>query len=161
MGLNLFNTLSGKVEEFQPIEDKLVDRLAKRTWDTIGVQGLAAGIWRKTAEDVRRVFDSSLVIAPGGVRFTPARVGDVSGEWAEAMNAKAAGALLYLHGGGYCGHHGKRDFAAVAEMLAARPELVDTLITHRFPIEDAPEAFRVASDKTTGALRVVLEPNPA
>ena len=41
-----------------------------------------------------------------------------------------------------------------------RPHLVDALVTHRFPIEDAPEAFRVAADKTTGALRVVLEPNP-
>jgi 2-desacetyl-2-hydroxyethyl bacteriochlorophyllide A dehydrogenase len=59
---------------------------------------------------------------------------------------------------GYCGHHGTRDFAAVAEMLAARPELVDTLITHRFPIEDAPEAFRVASDRSQGVFRVVVEP---
>jgi threonine dehydrogenase-like Zn-dependent dehydrogenase len=33
------------------------------------------------------------------------------------------------------------------------------LVTHRFPLEDAPEAFRVASDKSTGALRVVLEPS--
>jgi hypothetical protein len=41
-------------EVLQPIEDKLVDRLAMRTWDTIGVQGLAAGIWRKTAEDVQK-----------------------------------------------------------------------------------------------------------
>ena len=37
--------------------------------------------------------------------------------------------------------------------------LVDALVTHRFPLEDAPEAFRVAGDKTTGALRVVLEPS--
>jgi 2-desacetyl-2-hydroxyethyl bacteriochlorophyllide A dehydrogenase len=59
---------------------------------------------------------------------------------------------------GYCGHRGKRDFAAVAEMLAARPELVDTLVTHRFPIEDAPEAFRVAADRSAGVFRVVVEP---
>jgi threonine dehydrogenase-like Zn-dependent dehydrogenase len=32
------------------------------------------------------------------------------------------------------------------------------MITHRFPIEDAAEAFRVAADKSTGALRVVIEP---
>jgi len=43
-------------------------------------------------------------------------------------------------------------------MLAARPELVDTLITHRFPIDDAPEAFRVASDRSQGVFRVVVEP---
>ena len=43
-------------------------------------------------------------------------------------------------------------------MLADRPDLVDALITHRFPIEDAEEAFRVASDRAAGALRVVVEP---
>ena len=46
-----------------------------------------------------------------------------------------------------------------ANQLATTPHLVESLVTHRFPLEDAPEAFRVASDKTTGALRVVLEPN--
>ena len=34
-----------------------------------------------------------------------------------------------------------------------------TLITHRFPIEDAVEAFRVASDRAGGAVRVVIEPS--
>jgi threonine dehydrogenase-like Zn-dependent dehydrogenase len=33
----------------------------------------------------------------------------------------------------------------------------DTLITHRFALDDAVEAFRVASDRSTGAIRVVLE----
>jgi threonine dehydrogenase-like Zn-dependent dehydrogenase len=59
---------------------------------------------------------------------------------------------------GYCRHSGGRDFDDAAAMLADDPELVDALITHRFPIEDAEEAFRVASDKSTGALRVVIEP---
>jgi threonine dehydrogenase-like Zn-dependent dehydrogenase len=59
---------------------------------------------------------------------------------------------------GYCRHHGGRDFEDAAAMLAADPDLVDALITHRFPIEDAEEAFRVASDKSTGARRVVIEP---
>jgi len=59
---------------------------------------------------------------------------------------------------GYCRHGDRRDFEDAAEMLAERPDLAESLITHRFPIEDAPEAFRVASDKSTGALRVVLEP---
>ena len=59
---------------------------------------------------------------------------------------------------GYCGHQGKREFAATAELLAARPELVDTLITHRFPLDDAAEAFRVASDRSQGVFRVVVQP---
>ncbi len=59
---------------------------------------------------------------------------------------------------GYCRHGGRRDFEDAVQMLAQRPELAESMITHRFPIEDAPEAFRVASDKSSGALRVVLEP---
>jgi threonine dehydrogenase-like Zn-dependent dehydrogenase len=58
---------------------------------------------------------------------------------------------------GYCAHDGRREFAEAADMLAARPELAQMLITHRFPIEDAPEAFRVAQDKSKGVFRVVVE----
>jgi 2-desacetyl-2-hydroxyethyl bacteriochlorophyllide A dehydrogenase len=59
---------------------------------------------------------------------------------------------------GFCRHGGRKEYESAAEMLARRPELADSLITHRFPIEDAAEAFRVAADKSSGALRVVLEP---
>jgi threonine dehydrogenase-like Zn-dependent dehydrogenase len=60
---------------------------------------------------------------------------------------------------GYCRHEHGRDFVDAARMLATNPDLVDALITHRFPIADASEAFRVVADKTTGALRVVIEPS--
>ena len=59
---------------------------------------------------------------------------------------------------GYCAHHERREFAEAADLLAARPELPEMLITHRFPIEDAPEAFRVAMDRSLGVFRVVVEP---
>lgn len=59
---------------------------------------------------------------------------------------------------GYCSHYQRRDFAEAAALLASRPELTSTLITHRFPIEDAVEAFRIAHDKSQGAFRVVVEP---
>lgn len=59
---------------------------------------------------------------------------------------------------GYCRHDGRRDFEEAAAMLASNPDFVDALVTHRFGIEDAVEAFRVASDKSSGALRVVVEP---
>jgi threonine dehydrogenase-like Zn-dependent dehydrogenase len=59
---------------------------------------------------------------------------------------------------GYSGHDGRREFAEAADMLASRPELAPMLITHRFPIEDAAEAFRVARDRSTGTFRVVVEP---
>jgi len=58
---------------------------------------------------------------------------------------------------GYCGHPGKREMQEVAAILAARPEIADSLISHRFPLEDAPEAFRTAGDRQSGAVKVVVD----
>ena len=51
-----------------------------------------------------------------------------------------------------------RDFDVAAAILASRPAIADTLITHRFPLDAAAEAFRVARDRAAGAIKVVLEP---
>ncbi|MBL7489464.1 alcohol dehydrogenase catalytic domain-containing protein [Frankia sp. AgB1.9] len=59
---------------------------------------------------------------------------------------------------GYCAHAGGREMEDAAAMLAANPEISRTLISHRFPLKDAEEAFQVASDRRSGAIRVVLEP---
>ncbi len=59
---------------------------------------------------------------------------------------------------GFCHFDGGSDYLSAATMLADRPEIAGSLITHRFPIEDAAEAFRVSADKSTGSLRVVIEP---
>jgi threonine dehydrogenase-like Zn-dependent dehydrogenase len=59
---------------------------------------------------------------------------------------------------GYCAHDGVREFEEAAAMLAEQPDIARAVITHRFPIEDASEAFRVASERASGAIRVVIEP---
>ena len=59
---------------------------------------------------------------------------------------------------GYCSRYRRRDFVEAADLLAGRPELSTILITHRFPIDDAVEAFRVAQNRSTGVFRVVVEP---
>jgi len=51
-----------------------------------------------------------------------------------------------------------RDIDVAAATLAARPGIADTLITHRFPLDAAVEAFRAAADRRSGAIKVVLEP---
>jgi threonine dehydrogenase-like Zn-dependent dehydrogenase len=51
-----------------------------------------------------------------------------------------------------------RDVDVAAALLAARPEVAEALITHRFPLDAAPEAFAVARDRAAGAIKVVLEP---
>ena len=58
----------------------------------------------------------------------------------------------------YGSGHGEREFARAAMVLAENPEIASTVITHRFPLADAPEAFRVAADRASGAIKVVLEP---
>jgi threonine dehydrogenase-like Zn-dependent dehydrogenase len=56
-----------------------------------------------------------------------------------------------------CSNHQYRDFPAAFELLAQRRVDVRPMITHRFPLEQAPEAFAVAADKiNTGALKVIL-----
>jgi hypothetical protein len=48
----LTNSINALRAELRPLEDQLIDRLARRAWDVIGVKGLAAGIWRTTASNV-------------------------------------------------------------------------------------------------------------
>jgi 2-desacetyl-2-hydroxyethyl bacteriochlorophyllide A dehydrogenase len=54
---------------------------------------------------------------------------------------------------------GEREFANAALMLAGDPEIAATIVTHRFPLADAAEAFRVAGDRSAGAIKVVVEPS--
>jgi threonine dehydrogenase-like Zn-dependent dehydrogenase len=51
-----------------------------------------------------------------------------------------------------------RDIDAAAALLGANPEIADVLVTHRFPLDNAPEAFAAAEQRASGALKVVLEP---
>ena len=58
----------------------------------------------------------------------------------------------------YGAHPGGRDLDDAAALLAAEPDIAATLVTHRFPLDEAPEAFRVAANRASGAIKVVLEP---
>ncbi|MEU4227650.1 zinc-binding dehydrogenase [Nonomuraea sp. NPDC026600] len=66
--------------------------------------------------------------------------------------------LSYINAIAYDHRDGRREFAEVAAMLADQPEIAETVITHRFPLAEATEAFRGAADRSTGAIKVVLHP---
>ena len=51
-----------------------------------------------------------------------------------------------------------RDIDHAAALLARSPDLAETLITHRFPLDAAAEAFATAADRSAGAIKVVIEP---
>ena len=58
----------------------------------------------------------------------------------------------------YGRHDGRREVEAAAALLAAEPLIASTLITHRFALNEATEAFRVAGDRRAGAIKVALYP---
>lgn len=138
------------VEARHPHQCEATERLG----GTVGTTGLydvvveAAG----TPESMSRALE---LVAPRGVVVVlGVHMGTVSLDWSVLFH-KEASVLPSL---GYCLHDGKSEMLESARMLASDPEIARTFITHRFPIDDAVEAFRVAGDRTTGAIRVVVEP---
>ncbi|MFE1855854.1 zinc-binding dehydrogenase [Streptomyces sp. NPDC059489] len=66
--------------------------------------------------------------------------------------------LTYTHSMAYSRHDGIRDTEHAAALLAGNPAIAQAVITHRFPLDEAAEAFRVAGDRASGAIKVVLHP---
>ncbi len=58
----------------------------------------------------------------------------------------------------YCRPGQRSDFEVSLGILQADPERARRLITHRFPLERAAEAFAAAVDKSSGSLKVQLTP---
>lgn len=48
------------------------------------------------------------------------------------------------------------DFTTAADVLAHMPTLAGAVVTHRFTLDEAPEAIRVAGDRASGAIKVHL-----
>jgi len=52
-----------------------------------------------------------------------------------------------------------RDVDSAAAILARTPAIAEAMITHRFPIDAATEAFDAARSRADGAIKVVFEPD--
>lgn len=50
-----------------------------------------------------------------------------------------------------------RSFVEAARILHKHPHIADAMITHRFPLEGAAEAFATAADKKSGAIKVTFD----
>jgi 2-desacetyl-2-hydroxyethyl bacteriochlorophyllide A dehydrogenase len=58
----------------------------------------------------------------------------------------------------YYGYHdGRRETDMAAELLGALPDLPAALISHRFELERAADAFATAADRGAGAIKVVVD----
>ena len=115
---------------------------------------------------VRRVFAQWLPV-PGGVRFVPAVVGGVAGEWVEARagapaatGATPATTLLYLHGGGFvgCSPRTHRPLTAALALQGLRVFVPDYRLApeHPFPAAalDAQAVWRALRAEVCGRLVV-------
>ncbi len=127
----------------------------ERLGANIGTRGVydvvveAAG----TAESLARCGE---IVAPGGtIVVLGVHFGPVQLDWMPLFHREAR----VIPSLGYCAHGDVREMDEAAAMLAEDPEIARTVITHRFPIEESVEAFRVAADKTSNAIRVVIEPS--
>ncbi len=108
----------------------------------------AAGSAASLAQSIELVAPSGTVVVLG------VHLGTVEVPWGPLFHRE--GRLIPSMG--YCAHEHGREMEDAAAMLAEDPDIVHALITHRFPLEDATEAFRVAADRSSRAIRVVIEP---
>ncbi|MGE0878548.1 MAG: zinc-binding dehydrogenase [Acidimicrobiia bacterium] len=97
--------------------------------------------------------------APGGTIVVLAahhRTMPVNGLAVMLKEVSLIGSLCY--GWSPPGTKQARDFESAAALLAEEPAIATTLITHRFPLDRAVDAFAAAADRKSGSIKVVLEP---
>lgn len=60
----------------------------------------------------------------------------------------------------YGGTGSDHEFTQAAALLSTEPAIASTLISHRYPLDAAAEAFDTAGRRSQGAIRVAFEPTP-
>ena len=54
--------------------------------------------------------------------------------------------------------HGATDFEHAIELLRTNSKIASTVVTHEFSLNDAKEAYRIAANKQSGSIKVMLRP---
>ena len=57
----------------------------------------------------------------------------------------------------YGNTQGARDFELAVKILASTPELPAAIITHRYPLDAASDAFDTARSRNLGAIKVAID----
>lgn len=133
-----------------------------RTAEGVSGDELGAEVLRETGgRGVDAVFESTgnpetqraglAMLARGGAMVLMAGVG----EGLALSDAAVAGERRITTSS----NHRYADFQTAVELMSEGKVRVGEMITHRFPLGDAPRAFEVARNKTAhGAMKVILEP---
>lgn len=137
------------VEARHPRQREIAERLGARVGPTgtYDVVIEAAGSPSGLARSIELVAPRGTVVVLG------VHLGTVQIDWGPLFHKEAQ----LVPSLGYCAHEAGTEMADAAAMLAADPDIAAALVTHRFSLDEAPEAFRVAGDRAAGAIRVVIE----
>jgi len=115
-------------------------KMADAVIDTVGSTVAIAD----AAECVRPAGRICLLASPGGRTMIP--LGPIVGN-----EIRLTGSFCY----GFS--NGTKDFDSAIDMITSGALPAEEIITHRFPLDQAAEAFRTAADKKTGSVKVIIE----
>jgi acetyl esterase/lipase len=141
---------------------KIVAGILRATLKGFLKPGLRAG---RPVPQQRRWIDavSRVTLVPGGVSFSPASVGGVSGEWVQPTAGHGDRVVIYLHGGAYCVGSPRTHRAITGNLAlrcAARVFAADYRLApeHPFPaaVEDAASACIGLVEAGVPSGRIVL-----
>ncbi|MGH2588656.1 MAG: zinc-dependent alcohol dehydrogenase [Dehalococcoidia bacterium] len=127
-------------------ERELAERAAKEPFDVVleSVGGEADTLVR--APTLVRPGGTVCVL---GLFFQPPRVGAMA---LVGKEIRMVGSAIYGRADGVY------DFSRGIDLLSANRDLAASLITHRRPLDAVAEAFALADDKSSQALKVIVEP---
>jgi threonine dehydrogenase-like Zn-dependent dehydrogenase len=107
---------------------------------------------QKTLQDSLRWARAGGTVVLVGVSLKPMHI-DLTPVWYQEVNLIG----LYAHGMDQWNGVRKPTFDLTADLLLTKKLPTEGLITHRFPLDQWRTAVRTAKDKSSGAIKVVLD----
>jgi L-iditol 2-dehydrogenase len=116
-------------------------------------EGLGADVVIDTVGSSNAFTDALAIVKPTGMIC-------LIGGYTDRVNVDLApivGKELRLVGSNCYGYSGRRkDFDTAIDLIASGTVTPTALVTHKFSLEQIEEAFRVAANKTTGSIKVLI-----